>query len=102
MWAIGAHPTVHEKEKDKKERKRVGDDDILPGGNAAKKASAGKRSDVGTASINDAISKVPPPSGSTSTYSSNTVFKYTNKNRPPYVVQVQSIDDADSSSLPVR
>jgi len=90
--------TVREKEKDKKERKRVGGDNIPPGGNAAKKALAGKRSD-GTASVNDATSKVPLPSGSTSTYSSNTTFKYTNKDRPPYVVQVQSIDDADSLSL---
>jgi len=89
---------LHEKEKDNKERKRGGGDDISPGGNAAKRVSAGKRSD-GHASVNDAKSKNPLPSGSSSTYSPNIVFKYTNKDRPPYIVQVQSIEDADSPVL---
>jgi len=89
---------VCEKEKDKKERKRVSGDGFPPDGSTAKKASAGKRSEE-VMSVNDATLKGPPPSGSTSMYSPNTIFKYTNKDRPPYVVQVQPIDDTGSSSL---
>jgi len=75
----------------------ISGDGVPSGGNAAKKASAGKKSDEIT-SAHDATLKSASATGPSGMYSLNTVFKYTNKDRPPYIVQ-QPVDDADSSFL---
>jgi len=53
--------------------------------------------------LQDAIPKDTLTSESSSRYSLSTIFKYTNKDRPPYIVQVQAMNDADSPVMhPLR
>jgi len=89
--STGEPNPLGKREEVRNERKRVGGDGVPSDGNAAKKVSASKEPDI-TASAYDATAKSVSSTGPSSMYSTNTVYKYSN-NRPPYTLQVQSMDD---------
>jgi len=82
----------------KTERKRAnGDCDSVKEGSAKKISTRKISSEV--ASSYDAISAAITPNASPSTYSIVSSIKYNNNDRPPFIIQVQPVDDADVTSF---
>jgi len=79
-------------------RKRADDDRGSTNDGSIKKISSCKASSE-IASSHDATSVTVTPNASSSMYSLISSFKYNNSDRPPFIIQVQPVDDSDVTSF---
>jgi len=82
----------------KPERKRVGGGDNPSDKSTAKRISVRKSSDA-IASSHDATPATVSPTASSSMYSTALTFKYNSSDRPPFILQVQPVEDSEIASL---
>jgi len=84
--------------KPRRDRKRAGDGDSILENDSNKRIMSGKSSDA-IKSVNDATSINASSDAMLGTRGSYLNYKYSNKDKPPFTIQVQSVDDAGPSSL---